>query len=56
MFDRIVEKSISEFQRTPKTMLTRFGGLIGLGKNMLWIIILSVTGFGFFTNKTIYKR
>ena len=56
MFDRIVEKSISEFQRTPKTMLTRFGGLIGLGKNMLWIIILSVTGIGFFTNKTIYKR
>ena len=51
IFDRIVEKSISEFQRTPKTMLTRFGGLIGLGKNMLWLIILLVTGIGFFTNK-----
>ena len=52
IFDRIVEKTISEFQRSPKTMLTRFGGLIGLGKNMLWVMILSVTGVGFFTNKT----
>ena len=52
MFDRTVEKTISEFQRSPRTMLTRFGGLIGLGKNMLWVMILSVTGVGFFTNKT----
>ena len=50
IFDRKVEKTISEFQRSPKTMLTRFGGLIGLGKNMLWVIIISVSGVGFFTN------
>ena len=58
MFDRVVEKTVSEFQRSPKTMLTRFGGLIGLGKNLLWIVILSDSSIGFFTNNKIirYKR
>ena len=39
-FDNIVEQTVSDWQITPTTLLTRFGGIIGVGKNLLWIIIL----------------
>ena len=38
-FDNIVEQTISDWQIKPFTLLTRFGGLVGVGKNLLWIII-----------------
>ena len=38
-FDNIVEQTISDWQIKPVTLLTRFGGLVGVGKNLLWIII-----------------
>ena len=39
IFDTVVEKTISDWQITPVTLLTRLGGIIGVGKNFLWIII-----------------
>lgn len=44
-FDNVVEQTISELQIGPKTLLVRFGGIIGVGKNLLWIIIFSVSSF-----------
>ena len=38
-FDNIVEQTISDWQIKPVTLLTRFSGLVGVGKNLLWIII-----------------
>ena len=39
IFDTVVEKTISDWQITPVTLLTRLGGIIGVGKNLLWIMI-----------------
>lgn len=44
-FDNVVEQTISELQVGTKTLLVRFGGIIGVGKNLLWIIIFSVSSF-----------
>ena len=38
-FDTVVEKTVSDWQITPVTLLTRLGGIIGVGKNLLWIMI-----------------
>ena len=38
-FDTVVEKTVSDWQITPVTLLTRLGGIIGVGKNLLWVII-----------------
>ena len=40
-FDNIVEQTISDWQITPVTLLTRIGGIIGVGKELLWVILLS---------------
>ena len=39
IFDTVVEKTVSDWQITPVTLLTRLGGIIGVGKNLLWVII-----------------
>ena len=55
-FDNIVEQTLSELQIGPKTLLVRFGGIIGVGKNLLWLIIFcasSVLGFWSFVNGKI---
>ena len=38
-FDDEVEVETSELQISPKTFLTRIGGIIGVGKEFLWIIL-----------------
>ena len=45
-FDNVVEQTISELQIGPKTLLVRFGGIIGVGKNLLWILVFSATSVG----------
>ena len=40
-FDNIVEQTISDWQITPVTLLTRIGGIIGVGKELFWVILLS---------------
>ena len=39
VFDKVVEQTLTDWQITPLTLLTRFGGIIGVGKNFLWILI-----------------
>ena len=39
IFDTVVEKTVPDWQITPVTLLTRLGGIIGVGKNLLWVII-----------------
>ena len=46
IFDQFVEKTISELQIGPKTLLTRIGGVIGVGKNLLWLLIFLLTSLG----------
>ena len=39
VFEDVVENTVSEYQIGPKTLATRVGGIIGVGKNLLWILI-----------------
>ena len=50
-FGKVVEKTVSELQINTRTLITRFGGIIGVGKNLLWIIILGISGIGFCSKK-----
>ena len=35
LFDKVVEQTVTDWQITPVTPLTRFGGTIGVVKNLL---------------------
>ena len=48
VFEGVVENTISESQIGPKTLATRVGGIIGVGKNLLWILIFGLTSLGTF--------
>ena len=41
VFDNVIEKTISDWQVNPVTLLTRIGGIIGVGKELLWVMILT---------------
>ena len=56
VFDRKVEKTISELQIGTQTLITRFGGIIGVGKNLLWVIILIFTSVEFCASKAKKTR
>ena len=55
-FDRKVEKTISELQIGTQTLITRFGGIIGVGKNLLWVIILLFSSVGFCAAKAKNRK
>ena len=42
-FDQNVEMTISKLQIGMKTLATRFGGIIGVGKEFLWVLIFTFT-------------
>lgn len=42
-FESVVEKTVSQVQIDEITLITRIGGIIGVGKNLLWILIFIVT-------------
>ena len=42
VFDNVVEKTISNWQIEPVTLLTRIGGIIGVGKELLWVMIVTI--------------
>ena len=52
-FDSVVEQTNSELQIDKITLLTRCGGIIGVGKNLLWIIIFILSSFA--TSVSILK-
>ena len=41
VFDNVVEKTTSNWQIEPVTLLTRIGGIIGVGKELLWVLIIT---------------
>ena len=45
-FDGMVQTTTSEPQLTAKTLLIRTGGAIGIGKNLVWLIIFVLTSLG----------
>ena len=46
IFDNVIEKTVSELKIGPKTLLTRIGGIIGVGKNLLWLLVFLFTSIG----------
>ena len=54
--DRFVSRTTSEPQISPMTLITRLGGIIGVGKNLLWIIILLFSSITFFTRKCRHEK
>ena len=55
VFDKVVEQTLTDWQISPVTLLTRFGGIIGVGKNLLWIMIFLCSSF-LAILKSIHRR
>ena len=51
VFDKVVKQTISELQIGPRTLVTRFGGIIGVGKNLSWVLIFILSAVGFCSSK-----
>ena len=49
-FDKIIDDTVTEFKIDSVTLLTRFGGIIGLTKNLLWIVLLFMTIASYFVS------
>ena len=47
-FDQNVDVTVSKLEVDLKTLATRFGGIIGVGKELLWVIVLVLTSCGSF--------
>ena len=47
-FDQNVDVTVSKLEVGLKTLATRFGGIIGVGKELLWVIVLLFTSCGSF--------
>ena len=54
-FDNIVEKTISNWQIEEITLLTRIGGIIGVGKELLWVMMITVSSITLAINYFKYK-
>ena len=54
-FDNVVEKTTSNWQIEPVTLLTRIGGIIGVGKELLWVLIITGSFVIFAVNYLRYK-
>ena len=55
VFDNVVEKTISNWQIEPVTLLTRIGGIIGVGKELLWVMMITVSCITLVVNYLKYK-
>ena len=47
-FDKIIDDTITEFKVDSVTLLTRFGGILGLTRNLLWLVLLVMTIASYF--------
>ena len=45
-FDQDVEVTVSKLEIGLKTLATRIGGIIGVGKELVWVIILVLSTIG----------
>jgi len=50
-FEKVVEITKSEFQVSPKILISGIGGFIGICKEFFWVLILPLTVFGRFLSK-----
>ena len=50
LFDKHVHQTQTKLQIGLNTFLTRVGGIIGVGKNLLWILIFSLSSLGLLVN------
>ena len=50
-FDDVIEKTYVERQIGPLTFISRIGGFIGIGKNLLWIVIIILSSVKIFSRK-----
>ena len=41
--NQILERKVTSLQVDVMTLITRVGGVIGVGKNLLWVVILLIT-------------
>ena len=53
-FHAMIARRVSSWQIGPETLLTRLGGIIGVGKNLVWIIIFLFTTLSTFSS--YFKR
>lgn len=44
--DNVIEETISSLQIGTKTLTTRVGGIIGVGKNLFWLLVFFVSYLG----------
>ena len=49
LFDDTVETTRSRMVINPETLITRIGGIIGVGKELLWIVLICSGAFTLFT-------
>ena len=51
----IVERTISNWQIEEITLLTRIGGIIGVGKELLWVMMITGSSITLAINYCRYK-
>ena len=51
----IVERTISNWQIEEITLLTRIGGIIGVGKELLWVMMITGSSITLAINHFRYK-
>ena len=44
--ENMIEETISSLQISAKTLATRVGGIIGVGKNLFWILVFFASFLG----------
>ena len=44
--ENMIEETISTLQISAKTLATRVGGIIGVGKNLFWILVFFASFLG----------
>ena len=55
LWDNKVEKTISNLQIGEITLLTRIGGIIGVGKELLWVMMITGSSITLAINHFRYK-
>ena len=56
IFDKRVKTVQSHLQIEFRTLISKYGGIIGLCKNLLWLIMLTSAAFIFCSKKLLYRH
>ena len=55
-FDTFTEKTVAERQVGPLTLVSRLGGFIGIGKNLLWIVTVLFSSMKIFSLRVTQRN